>query len=100
MDLVAFAEKQLGQVRAVLSCDAGDECSLHVNAPEGVNGWTDVAYSGRAIGPNRRTAATEPWSCSWTCTSPGSTTPVPGLSRWGPMTSRSGPSGTSRARRG
>jgi hypothetical protein len=30
VDLVALVEKQLGEVRAVLSADTGDEC-LHAN---------------------------------------------------------------------
>ncbi len=29
MDFVAFAEKQLRQIGAVLSCNAGNECAFH-----------------------------------------------------------------------
>jgi hypothetical protein len=29
MDFVAFVEKKVGEIAAVLSCDAGDECFFH-----------------------------------------------------------------------
>jgi hypothetical protein len=30
MDFVAFVEKKVGEIAAVLSCDAGDECFFHL----------------------------------------------------------------------